>query len=157
MCHILLADERLGKYINAQTLTETCTHISVHACVCVGKHLCVCICACVWLSIYIYIYIYKWPTVVEGDLKAPFSIAIISRCIAGRYSFPLIAPLTLEPLLKIPSIKQEGIKHHFLSLWFDSAWDRTPVLRTICVLYDHYANWPVVNHYRWKWQPEFKS
>ena len=46
----------------------------------------------------------KWPkqrvpffrimlaTVVEGDAKAPFSIATTPRCRGGRYSFPWIAP-----------------------------------------------------------------
>ena len=32
-------------------------------------------------------------TVVEGDPKAPFSIATTPRCRGGHYSFPLIAPL----------------------------------------------------------------
>ena len=49
--------------------------------------------------IYIYIYIYicvcvkvKLATLVEGDPKAPFSIATTRRC-RGRYSIPYIAPL----------------------------------------------------------------
>ena len=33
-------------------------------------------------------------TVVEGDQKAPFSIATTPRCGGGRYSLPLIAPET---------------------------------------------------------------
>ena len=44
----------------------------------------------------IYIYIYskvKLATLVEGDLKAPFSIATTPKCRGGRYSFPWIAPL----------------------------------------------------------------
>ena len=48
------------------------------------------------LSIYIYIYIYirvKLATIVEGDPKAPFSIATTPRCRGGRYSIPRIAPL----------------------------------------------------------------
>ena len=32
-------------------------------------------------------------TVVEGNRKAPFSIATTPRCREGRYSFPWIAPL----------------------------------------------------------------
>ena len=36
------------------------------------------------------IYIYK---LVEGDPKAPFSIATTPRCRGGRYSIPRIAPL----------------------------------------------------------------
>ena len=35
----------------------------------------------------------KLATVVEGDQKAPFSIATTPRCRGGRYSFPWIAPL----------------------------------------------------------------
>ena len=31
--------------------------------------------------------------VIEGDQKAPFSIATTPRCRGGRYSFPWIAPL----------------------------------------------------------------
>ena len=29
------------------------------------------------------------------------------------------------------SVKQGGIKYHFLSLWYDLTWDWTPVSRTI--------------------------
>ena len=52
-----------------------------------------------FIYIYIYIYIYKYKskvklvTLVEGDPKAPFSIAITPRCRRGRYSFLWIAPL----------------------------------------------------------------
>ena len=35
----------------------------------------------------------KLATLVEGYQKAPFSIAITTRCRAGYYSFPWIAPL----------------------------------------------------------------
>ena len=35
----------------------------------------------------------KLATVVEGDQKAPFSIATTPRCRGGRYSFLWIAPL----------------------------------------------------------------
>ena len=56
-----------------------------------------------YIYIYIYIYIFeyiyvcickvKMVTIVEGDLKAPFSIATTPRCRGGHYSFPWIAPL----------------------------------------------------------------
>ena len=45
---------------------------------------------------YIYIYyinVSKVATLVEGDPKAPFSIATTPMCRGGRYSFPWIAPL----------------------------------------------------------------
>ena len=35
----------------------------------------------------------KLATIVEGDPKAPFSIATKPRCRGGRYSIPWIAPL----------------------------------------------------------------
>ena len=47
--------------------------------------------------------------VVEGDLKAPFSIATTPRDRVGSYSFSWIAPLTLEPYLKTPSAEQGDI------------------------------------------------
>ena len=34
------------------------------------------------------IFTYKLVTIVEGNLKAPFSIATTPRCRGGRYSFP---------------------------------------------------------------------
>ena len=54
-----------------------------------------CMCVCVYIYIYIYMYIskVKLATIVEGDPKAPFSIATTPRCRGGRYSIPRIAPL----------------------------------------------------------------
>ena len=69
----------------------------------------------------------KLPIVVEGDPKAPFSIATTSRYKGGRYTFLWIAPLTFDSYPIMPSIKQGGIKYHFLSLWYDSTWDWTLV------------------------------
>ena len=45
------------------------------------------------IYLFIYTYIYKLATIVEGDPKAPFSIATTPRCRGGRYSIPRIAPL----------------------------------------------------------------
>ena len=56
----------------------------------------------------------KLATIVEGDPKAPFSIATTPRCRGGRYSIPWIAPLYLEPYLIMLSVKQGGIKFHYL-------------------------------------------
>ena len=54
-------------------------------------------------------------TIVEGDLKAPFS------CRGERYVFPWIAPLYPWSLpYNAVSVKQGGIKYHFLSFWYDS-------------------------------------
>ena len=60
----------------------------------------------IYLSIfYIIFYIYiSWPTIVEGDPKAPFSIARTPRCRRGCYSFPWIASLTLDPWVIMLSV-----------------------------------------------------
>ena len=65
----------------------------------------------------------KLATIVEGNPKAPFSIATTPRCRGGRYSFPGLLYFTLDPYLIMLSVKQGGIKYHFLSLWYDSTWD----------------------------------
>ena len=60
---------------------------------------------------------------VEGDQKALFSIATTLRCVGGHYSFPGLLHFTLDTYLIMLSVKQGGIKYHFLSLWYDSTWD----------------------------------
>ena len=70
-------------------------------------------------------------TIVEGNPKAPFSIATTPKCRGGRYSFPGLLYLTLDQYLIMLSVKQGGIKYHFLSLWYDSTWDWTQVSRAI--------------------------
>ena len=60
-------------------------------------------------------------TLVEGDPKAPFSIATTLRYRGERYSFSGIAPL--YPYLIMVNAKQGSTKYHFLSLWYDSTWD----------------------------------
>ena len=75
------------------------------------------------LSLYIYIYKVKLATIVEGNPKAPFSIATTPRCRGGRYSFPGWLYFNLDPHLIMLSVKQGGIKYHFLSLLYDSTWD----------------------------------
>ncbi len=62
--------------------------------------------------------IIKLVTIVEGDPKAPFSIATTPRCSGGWYSFPWIA--LFDPYLIMLSVKQEGIKYHFKTLWYDT-------------------------------------
>ncbi len=46
------------------------------------------------------------------------SIATTTRCRGGRYSFPGSLHFTLDPYLIMLSVKQGGIKYHFLSLWY---------------------------------------
>ena len=59
-------------------------------------------------------------TVVECDPKASFSIATTPRCRGGFYSFPWIAPLTLDSYLIMLCVTQGGIKNNFFRLWHDS-------------------------------------
>ena len=59
-----------------------------------------------------FIYI-KLATVVEGDPKAPFSLATTPRYWEGQYIFPGLHNFTLDPYLKILTVKQGGIKYHF--------------------------------------------
>ena len=50
------------------------------------------------------------------------------------------------------SVKQGGIKNHFLSLWYDSTWDWTLVSRAIGKHSAHKANEPVYSlseFFRW--------
>ena len=57
----------------------------------------------------------KLAIIVEGNPKAPFSIATTPRCRGGCYSFPGLLYFTLDPYLIMLSVKQGGIKYHFLS------------------------------------------
>ena len=66
-------------------------------------------------------------TVVEGDPKAPFSIATTP-----------IVPLC--SYLIMLSVKQGSIKYYFLSLWYDSTWNWTQVSRGIGEHSTHYPH-----------------
>ena len=79
-------------------------------------------------------------TVVEGDPKAPFSIVTTPRFRRGRYTFPWITPLTLDPYLIMLNVKEGSIKYQFSSLWYDSTWNWTPISWTIGEHSNHYAN-----------------
>ena len=39
----------------------------------------------------------------------------------------------------MPSVKQDSIKYHFLSLWYDSTWDWTHISLAIGEYTNHYA------------------
>ena len=69
-------------------------------------------------------------TVVEGDPKDPFSKATTGVG-EGATPFPGLLHFTLDPYHIMLSVKQGGIKYHFLSLWYDLTWDWTPVSQTI--------------------------
>ena len=69
----------------------------------------------------------KLATIVESDPKAPFSLAITLMCMRGSTPYPGLLHFTLDPYLIILSVKQRGITYPFLSLWYDSIWDWSPV------------------------------
>ena len=45
------------------------------------------------------------------------------------------------------SVKQGGIKYHFLSFWYDATWDWTPMTQAIGEYSNHLANGPVIYIY----------
>ena len=59
------------------------------------------------------IYKVRLATVIEGDPKAPFSIAATPRYRGGAALFPGLLHFTLDLYLIILSVKQGGIKNHF--------------------------------------------
>ena len=63
------------------------------------------------------------PILFETDPKAPFSIATTPSCREGATPFPGLLHFTPDPYLIMLSVKQGGIKHYFLSLWYESTWD----------------------------------
>ena len=62
-------------------------------------------------------------SVVEGDPEAPFFYNHYSDVGEGATPFPRLLHFTLDPYLIMLSVKQGGIKHHFLSLRYDSTRD----------------------------------
>ena len=76
-------------------------------------------------------------TLVEDNLKAYFSIATTPWCREGCYSFPWIAPLTLDPLPYMLSLKQGCIKYHFLSLWYDMTQSHRPLEKHMNKMLSH--------------------
>ena len=83
----------------------------------------------------------KLVTLVEGDPRAPFSIATTPRYTEGGATpFPGVLHFTFDPYLIMLSVKQGSMKYHFLSLWYDSTWDWTQVSQAIDKHSNYYAN-----------------
>ena len=78
----------------------------------------------------VFAYKKKLATLVEGDLKAPFSIATTLRCRGGCYSIPWITPLYSWSLPYNAECKARQHEVPFLSLSYDSTWDWTQVSQT---------------------------
>ena len=115
-----------------------CTYIYIYMYMNIYLYIYLSIYIYIYMNIYIYIYIYMCtqiytssPAVVKSNTKSSFSIATTLRCTEGCYSFPCVAPLILDLYLIMLSVKQRGIKYHFLSLWYNSPWDWTQVSQNI--------------------------
>ena len=62
-------------------------------------------------------------TLVESDPKGPFQQLPHQGVREGATPFPGLLHFTLDPYLIMLSDKQDGIKYHFLSLWYVLTWD----------------------------------
>ena len=82
----------------------------------------------------------KLASIVKGYPKAPFLIATTLCEREGATPFPGLPHSTLDPYLIRLSVKQGDIEYHFLSLWYDSTWDWTPVSQAIDEHSNHHAN-----------------
>ena len=84
----------------------------------------------------------SWSTLVESDLKVPFSLTTIPRCWRCWRGCPPFPGLLYLPVIRpvLCHVKQRGIKHHFLSLWYDSTWDEITDSRTIIT---HSNRWAI--------------
>ena len=78
-----------------------CTHTHTHI---IYIYICICVCECVCATL---------------------------NCRGGHYTLSLDCSTTLDPYLIMLSVKQRGMKYHFLSLSYDSTRDWTLVFRTI--------------------------
>ena len=57
---------------------------------------------------------YKLVTIVEGDRKAPFSLATTTRYVGvGAIRFPGLIHFTFDPYLIMLIVQQGSIKYHF--------------------------------------------
>ena len=108
-------------------------------------------------------------TVVEGDQKAPFSIATTQRCRGGPYFFPWIAPLYPWYVLYIAECQTRRCQVPFLESWpgieprspgplantlptRPMRWHILPVMEGLGK-YINWQNWYFI--IRWKFSPTF--
>ena len=70
-------------------------------------------------------------------LRLPFQWLPHQGVWEGATSFPRLLHFTLDLYLIELSVKQGGIKVHFLILWYDLTWDWTLVFQTIREHFTH--------------------
>ena len=73
----------------------------------------------------------KGSDLSRGRLEGSLFISYYRSVGKSATSFLGLLHFTLDPYLIILSVKQRGIKYHFLSLWYDSTWNWTRVSRAI--------------------------
>ena len=95
------------------------------------------VCVCVFEYVCIYSKV-KLATLLADVSKAPFSVATTPRCRGGRYSFPGLLLFTLNPYFVMLSVKQGGIKYHFLDFGMTppgiEARSRRPLAKSLLVI-----------------------
>ena len=118
--------------INNYTLTHTHTHTHRYTCIYTHTHTDV----------------KKWSrrtySRVTRRLRFPKLLHRGGR--VGATPFSGLLHFTIYPHLIMLSVKQSGIKYHFLSLWYDSTWDWTPVSGTIGE-HNSLDQWPGIYNY----------
>ena len=62
-------------------------------------------------------------TIVEATQRFPFKELLDQGLGKGVTPFHGLLHFTLDTYLIMLSVKQGGIKHHFLNLLYDSSWD----------------------------------
>ena len=63
------------------------------------------------------------PGILRVTRRLPFRLLLHQGVGEGATPFPGLLHFTLDPYLIMLSVKQGGIKYHFLSLWYDSSCD----------------------------------
>ena len=64
---------------------------------------------------------------IHGNERLPFQKLLYQGVGEGATPSPGLLHFTLDLYLIMLSVKQGGIKYHFLSVWYDSTCDWTPV------------------------------
>ena len=59
----------------------------------------------------------------------------VATLVEGATPFPGLVHFTLNPHHIILGAKQGDIEYHFLSLWYDSTWDRTPISQNTLLIW----------------------
>ena len=75
--------------------------------------------------------IYSFSCVLYIIFKNYISFIYSSNLFLVYYLVVGLLHFTYDPYLIMLSVKQEGIKYYFLSLWHDSNWDWTLVFQAI--------------------------